>query len=264
MSYLFLSIIGCTPMGEEKSFLMYRIAHSPFVDQRVHGFDLDHRVGTMQDAQSCFLEDAIDPEGIPGIDNGLSALLEELTGTELEMFSQYLQETIEQGSLLLMVSLRGVDNIEEDSHVEVELVLTDGEPLIGVDGVFLDGQTLYRTDSQRSPSSQAYIQDGVLFAQGLQVSMILSPEDWYIEIPFHEVSLKGVFREDGSMEGYFGGTTPIENFLFFTQVANTGFFDYLTYRIVQHADMAPDEEGVCHEISSSFDFAAIPAHLASK
>ena len=263
MWFHFLSVIGCTPMGEDKHFLMVRVAHSPFVDERVRGFDLDNRIGTMQDAQSCFLEDAVDPQGTLGIDNGLSTLLEELTGTELELFSQYLQATIDQGSFLVMVSVKGVDNIEEDPHVEVGLVLTEGEPLIGIDGVFLDGQTLYGS-SQEVIFSRAYIQDGILHAKDLHVPIVLSPEDWFVEIPFHKVSLKGFFQEDGTMKGYFGGMTPVENLLFFTQVANTGFFDYLSYRIVQHADMAPDEEGICHEISSSFDFEALPAHLATR
>ena len=264
MWFPFLSLMGCTSTGDELSFLMYRAAHTPFVDERVRGFDLDGRIGTMQDAQSCFLADAVDPQGTPGIDNGLSALLEELSGTELEMFSQYLQETIDLGAFLVMVHLRGVDDLQEDSHVDVALVLTEGEPLVGANGIFLDGQTLYPTEPKSITSSQGYIQDGILYAQGLDLSMILSPEDWYIEIPFHEVSLKAQLQEDGTMKGYFGGSTSAENFLFFTQVANTGFFDYLAYRIIQHADMAPDAQGVCQEISSAFDFEAVPAHLAPK
>ena len=129
------------------------------------------------------------------------------------------------------------------------------------DGVFLDGQTLYRRDESSILSTEAWISDGVLHARGLELTLNMDIEGMLIKMPLHNVSVRGTLEETGEMTGYFGGVSDVDVFLFFTMLADAGFFDYLADRIYQNADMEPDESGFCHQISSSFDFAAVPAYV---
>ena len=69
-----------------------------------------------------------------------------------------------------------------------------------------------------------------------------------------------LLHEDGPT-GYFGGSTPIQEFLFFADFDDTGFTDFIKQRIYQSADLQPNDNGSCQEISTAFDFTAVNAHL---
>jgi len=257
--------ISCNPdalcgNGEEKSFLINSIKPSAFIEGRINGFDLDGLVSEQPLPENCFLYDAVDHEGNTGIDNALSTMLVDLEGTELEMFPQYIEYSIQQGTFLTMIHITGIDDPVSDDCVEVELVLVEGDVLIGGDENILDGQTLYRKTAEQRTSSQAFISDGILHAEGLRTSLLIDGEDFLLDIPIHNIALRGAFK-DGKLQGHLGGVSDINDLLVLSQIAYAGFFSFLQDRMYQHADMNPDANGVCQGISSGFDFDSINAHL---
>jgi len=263
---MLLLCLGCTDngvcgAGDEKSFLMHTLKPSVFVDERVNGFDLDGMVGAAQDPTSCFRQDAIDHEGAEGIDNALSLLMQELQGTEFEMLPQYILQTIQQGDFLLMIHVTGIDDLQFDSCVQVELVLVGGDVLVGADDLVLDGQTLYRQTSTQNISAKASISEGILYAEGLSAQLLLDVDDFFLELPVRNVSLRGDMQGNGGFSGYMGGVTDVNELQVLTQIGNGGYFQFLRDRINQHADMNPDSDGFCHGISSSFDVEAVEAYL---
>ena len=74
------------------------------------------------------------------------------------------------------------------------------------------------------------------------------------------ITLDDLLHEDGPT-GYFGGATLIQEFLFLADFDQTGFTDFIKQRIYQSADLQPNENGICQQISTGFDFTTVNAHL---
>ena len=169
--------------------------------KRIIVFDLD---GTLAESKQ-----AVDPE--------MGELLADLGGLcvePLEDLLQFprtavealLQQSINDGRLLLIFEIFGLDDPVEDACVGFSLMRGSGSPLVGTDGLLLTGQTFdLDPDLPTIELEDQAINSGRLLAQ---------PVDLDLPISFFDTDLifqtqQGVFQvdlhEDGSFSGFMAG-----------------------------------------------------------
>lgn len=255
----------CLLEGSERSYLLSSIQFSAIYGGTVNGFDLDGLDSDTTDPNGCFQPDFIDPTGNSGIDNSFSRVLDEFQGSESSSVGSYLQETVRNGDLLVLLRITGIDDFYDDKCVTVEMLRAQGPVLVDLENRFLDGQTLRRhADFPQSVSSTGYIENGILYADGLDVDLLIKADEVQYTFPVEEASVRLDLSDENSLKGYFGGSGPFQDYFFISEFDQTSFTHYIQQRIYDLADIHPDEFGVCQSISTSFDFQAIPAHLYSE
>ena len=251
----------CSEPGEERSYLLSTLHFSPQENGVVNGFNLDGEIGNTL-YPKCNQEDLVDPSGNQGIDNSLSSLLIEFSETEARDSTFYLQKSIEDGELLVLLRLTGINDYENDSCVNAELLLAQGPGLVDLDGEYLDGQTLARYPETKAHwATSASIEDAVLYAENLSIDMHFVAMEQRFSIPVHQASIKANIHSQDITSGYFGGSGPVDSFRLFSDWDQTDYTDFLRERIYANADMAPNELGICQNISLAFDFQTTPVYL---
>lgn len=137
------------------------------------GFDLDGRVSDASDRESCFQEDFVSPDGVPGVDNQMAVLkptIDSLTGVD---FNDNLAASVRGGSLLVLVQLDGVDDFTDDDCVALSIFfgeLPAGVPApdVGPDGRFEPDQTFDVSASSIGMDMRATIHlSGLVIADGV-------------------------------------------------------------------------------------------------
>ena len=81
-----------------------------------------------------------------------------------------------------------------------------------------------------------------------------------------EMNSGGVYAQlmpDGTVSGFFGGGLPMEYLYEISAFDEVNITDLLNDLLGTAADLSPDENGVCQEISVVFEFTAIPGYLYS-
>ena len=79
--------------------------------------------------------------------------------------------------------------------------------------------------------------------------------------------IDGAFRveleEDGSMHGYFGGGVLVDEILAIAanDGVDDGLYDLMESLLGVAADLAPDENGECSQISVTLEFDAVSAYF---
>lgn len=232
-------------------------------DGEVWGFDLDGHVTDPGDDEGCGLPDAVDPEGTPGIDNAFSNLIPALEATEASAVEGLIQDSINTGELLLLLEVRNVDDLQDDDCVNVSILRGEGFPLVGTDGLLLDGQSFGRSTLPPNASVEgATIEEGVLSVQDLpEVSLPLNILDVEVQFDVQSVGLRLEIPEDGGDTwGFFSGGVPLENILEIVQEGDLGQIrDLVTTLVGTAADLAPDEQGQCQQLSIAFQVDGRPA-----
>ena len=86
------------------------------------GVDIDQRVSSGDDAQSCFRSDLVSPDGEEGIDNQFAKILPLVEAVGGEAIEGLAQGIINQGRLLIMFQLSALDDstLSNDSCVHFE------------------------------------------------------------------------------------------------------------------------------------------------
>ena len=95
------------------------------------GFNLDGRVSDEDDEQSCGIPDYTSPDGEEGIDNQLAFIEPALGIAGLGAAEDLLQSAIEEGGILIMMHVTGVDDLENDPEVQRMIRTGQGVPLLG-------------------------------------------------------------------------------------------------------------------------------------
>ncbi len=230
------------------------------------GFNLDGQVSDGSDPETCGHGDFTSPEGEPGVDNTLATLvpLFELTG--LGAAEGLIQSTIDEGGILLMWQVDGVDDPVNDDAVSVMVRAGEGVPLLGTDGLLLAGQTFgLHPDSPDSRSDDASIEDGVLFAGPFTLRLPLVVFGVRYELTFHDAYLRARWTEDGRLvDGVLGGAVPYGDLIKVGELAaqdDASVLPAIELVFGGAMDMAPDDEGVCTRLSGAFQFTAVSAFL---
>lgn len=228
----------------------------------VWGFDLDGLTSTNQDYQGCYKNDLVDPLGNTGIDNAFSALIPALESTEAVALESLVQQSINVGNLLMLIEITGVQDVQNDDCVNVHFYRGTGTPLVGTDGLLLDGQSFYKDlDLPYSGIEGMSIIDGVLVASPLDITLPVDVLDEHLNFEMFNGGIYMNISPDGYMHGFFGGALPIQTIVDITQLPDVNLPDAVVGLVASAADLYPNADGTCDAISLAFQYEAIPAHF---
>ena len=125
------------------------------------GFDLDSKVSEEGEVESCGHGDLLDPEGNAGIDNQLAKIwsdLQPLVGTQVDAL---LQGAINEGRVLLMFELEGMDDLKNDDSVTLNVFRGLLDPDVGTFGYIAPDQSFdYDYEKPISTVENVQIVDG--------------------------------------------------------------------------------------------------------
>ncbi len=138
---------------------------------QVDGFDLDG-VDTQQDGP-CPHHDYAGPGGQKGIDYGFLHVMDMIRPARPgQTIETVLRSAPAQGLIRIGIRLSGVDDLQNDDAVEVQIVTTAAAPLVGADGELLAGSSVPVDDDPAFRSTlPGHIGDGVLYAGPGAVTM---------------------------------------------------------------------------------------------
>lgn len=229
------------------------------------GFDLDGLVSDEADPDGCYREDLVSPEGVPGIDNAFSNILPALELTQASALEPLIKAAIDEGRLLLMISLSDLDDRVEDECVDVRISRSIGPPALGGDGLILPGQTYeHDPDAPESTMECGVLTEGKLVAAPLNIRLPLQVFDEQIDLSLYDGVYQMELLPEGGYRGHFAGGISIAELM-----TNVYSFDGVGDDVVSllesvlgtNADLSPDESGVCQRLSVGFQFEAVSAYF---
>lgn len=234
-------------------------------DMNVHeGFDLDESVGPPPEASGCRARDFRDPEGRDGIDNQLSLVVPALEAQVGEgTLDMLLNGAINSGQLLIGLTLEGLDDPVNDDCVTLVVRTLTGTPLVGTDGLLLDGQTLeVSPDARTARYEGAVLRDGVLETGPFELSLPVSILDARFILDLHGARVRVRIHEDGSLSGVFSGGISNQQIVEVASGLNipSDLMEMVGTFVQLIADLEP-VEGRCTQFSGSLVFRAAPGFV---
>ncbi|MDP2308395.1 MAG: hypothetical protein Q8P18_20420 [Pseudomonadota bacterium] len=226
------------------------------------GFDLDHRISEDGDDAGCDHADLVDPDGLPGVDSAFSGIVPALEASEAGAVEGLVQDSIENGQLLLLVELSGVDDPVNDDCVDVRVIRGSGTPLVGTDGTLLDGQTFSVTPGTQPAEIECVpLVNGSVRAGPFALDLQLQVLDVALTFGLTDAYLRLDLSEDGRTGwGYFGGAVPTSDILVIVDEGDLADIAPLVRGLVDAAaDLAPNDAGTCDALSIVFEYGAIEA-----
>ncbi len=226
------------------------------------GFDLDGRVSTTSDAMGCRQADFTSPEGAEGVDNQLARLLPIVDGMTGGAFDGAIQAAVNNGQLLLAVSVEGADDPTDDPCVTLVVERVAGMPFVGAD-MFLDkGQTYDLLREEPVTRVPATLTGGVVEAGPFLFPLPIAVLDARLVLNLYGARFRARMREDGGMEGLIGGGMSLAEFS--AEVSRltipSGQMATFTTALRVFADLAP-VEGRCTQVSAGITFDARSAFV---
>lgn len=229
------------------------------------GFDLDGEATAENATTGCGIGDYISADGRQGIDNAFSRIVPTLNATEakVETIEGLVQDTINNGELLIAFEVGGVDDWGEDSCVAVEVAQAEGEAMLGTDGLLLDGQTFDREmDAPTAALDNAQIGDGVLRGDNLSIDLPVQVLNAALTLPLRSGKLEIMPDGDDLYRGVLAGAISA---VYLLEVASTENVDPLVADLLGtvvgvNADL-PDEAGnTCAAMSMTLTFEGVGAY----
>jgi hypothetical protein len=270
------SLAGCGPdderprvcsTGGSRGAVVTALGFTRIVKEGVApGFNLDGMVSDGTDYISCGKVDFTSPEGTVGVDNQLAKLVpdvEEIVGNAVDGL---LQGAINDGQLVILMDLDGVDDFVNDPCVDVSVQVGEKRrPSLGTDGEIEAYQT-FNPDAaaELSHTNLAQIKDGVLEAGPFPLAIPLAIFDVAFTVHVQDAHIRMTIDNDGKMRGYLGGgifpgeiTDGVKN--------GAGLADIVPL-IRLALDASTDlgwneEEGLCEQLSATLEMAAVPAFV---
>src|SRR5262249_51096005 len=139
----------CEP-GKNRTWIITSLAFTREKNGVAPGFDLDHvDNSTDLDDRSCGKKDLVAPDGTRGIDNQLSLVIPVVEQQFGNAVDGIVQGAINDGRLLIALNVANVHDIQNDQCVDMNVVLAQGKPSLGTDGIVEAYQTFDpRADGQ--------------------------------------------------------------------------------------------------------------------
>lgn len=235
-------------------------------DGVTQGRNLDGRTSDRTDELSCKKPDLTSPNGQVGIDNQLSVLLpliETAAGGTAAIESTF-QRAISTGSLLLAMEMVPVASESDTECLRVSLTRADGVPMVGADGLLEASQTLERKpEVEPGVVEFATVDDGQIVAGPLDLWVPLQVDTYNLTLSVRQAVFEYSILEDGTVRGIIAGALVIEEMRQLLQEIEDGtdLLRIIERVLSQNADLAPDEEGVCQQLSLTLGFEAVPAYF---
>ena len=268
LSLLLLAVsssLGCAPPEAEVAVVRDLTFMRADTEGVSDGFNLDGLVSDESDPGGCFRPDLVDSEGNPGIDNAFSNILPALELTEASAVEPLIKAAIDEGRLLLMITMDDVAGRTEADCVGLTLSRAFGPPSLGGDGMILPGQTYdHDPDAPQSAMECGVLSDGLIAATQLNMRLPLEVFDEQVDVSLFDGIFEIELVEEGIYRGRFGGGIDIAalmaNIYTFDGVGNE-VIDLLDSILGINADLMPDEGGVCQRLSVAFEFEAVSAYF---
>jgi len=262
-------------------------------DVKGFGIDIDGRRTSAKSKVpgTCSHDDLIGMNGERGIDNQFYRAVGCLRGYQSTGQGNTFEKEMHTGSWGILITLSGVDDLRTDDTVEVTF-------FANADPIELSSQreplpyATYAID--RDPRFQAKtrgrIQDGILTTEPVDVRFRKVTNAMYLERPLIGAVAKMTLSDEGVLQGYLAGYTPVEamyDFEFAFRNAKTGGGEpadprrianssrgraanmHYTCNGIYHAlrdlaDGTPDPEtGRCTSVSTQYEIKAIPAFVVN-
>jgi hypothetical protein len=254
------NITGSCTEGETVTAVFSFFGYSRNENGVSWGFNLDDHVSEAGDPEGCNKADFVDPLGNEGIDNALSNLLPALESTEAAALEPLLQQSINTGDLLIMIEITGIDDRNNDDCVSVGFYRGKGSPMIGTNGMLLDGQSFERDLSlPYSIVENVSIENGHMTAMPLDIQIPAQILDEALNLHIYNGGLDITLLDDGGLQGFLGGSIPISFLTDIIELDDVNLPEGVSALLYAAADLYPDDEGVCEYLSVAFQYEAIPA-----
>jgi len=226
-------------------------------------FDLDGITSDENEPQGCYHADVLGPDGQEGIDNAFANVLPALEVAGGAAIEPLIQASINDGRLLLMIGLDGIEDRQNDECVRMRLSRGAGQPAVGGDGLILPGQT-FDPEPERGESvvDCATIEGGVLRGSPFSLRLELNIFDEYIDLTMLDSVMELQLLPEYGYVGRMGGGVSVQEVK--DNVATLdGIGDEIPAMIDSildiNADLAPDSFGNCTQMSVAFYFTAAAA-----
>ena len=251
--------------GKPHTYVMNHISYARRENGVAWGLNIDNHVSDANDEEGCFKEDLVDPLGNEGVDNAISGLLPALDMTEAAAVEGLMLDSINNGELLLLLQFTGLESDSSDTNTQddcatLEFIHGEGNPLVGTDGAIIDGQSFAR-DPYPSVFQTVSIEDGSFLAQNMTLHLEMQVLDKYLIFDMDNGGIFGQMQDDGTLKGFFGGGIALDALYEIAGFDEVQITDLLNNLLSTSADLDPDENGECQQMSVAFEYTAIPAHL---
>jgi hypothetical protein len=258
----------------------------------VDGLDLDG-VDSSADASSsggrCSQQDFIGPHGERGIDNQFYRVVGCSRSYQPSGPSNTFALEMLTGSWGILLTLSGVDDIHNDDSVEVG-IYANADPIALSPNRTPLAYATYAIDQDPRfrAKTKGHIKDGVLTTDPVDVRFHWIVNSLRLERPLQHARLRVRISEDGALDGYLAGYTPVEamydmQYGYRNGKNGAGQLGPLPLRLLtgngaarvlghscqgayfalhQYADGDPDPKtGHCTSISTQYRITAIPAFV---
>jgi hypothetical protein len=230
-------------------------------DGVAEGFDLDGRVSEGVDLQSCNQPDYVAPDGRTGIDNQFAVLWEAIVDVIGDAVDGLLVGAINDGNLLFMAEMRGLDDPRNDECVEVNIFLGTGQPLVGTDGLIVPGQTFdVGEEGNLSHIECGVVKDGILTAGPFDGEIPIHILDVQFNLRVHDAMIRGELRDDGSMSAIIGAAVDGQQIIDVAEQNDYRLEGLVGTLVRNRSDMGRDEFGDCQRLSATMIYDGISAY----
>lgn len=264
---IFLLTSACMATGvppeDERAIMVFRSMQLEQGAEGVSpGFDLDGFVSTTRDSRGCKQPDYESPDGLPGVDNQLGALLPLLDLVGEGALQAFIQNAIDEGRLLVIPQV-----VENDGSWDLTILRGDDQPLLGTDGRLLGEQTLGLSADVPvlGTFEGAYYDGDVLRAGPFDLNLPVVVFDILYDIHLSDTMFEIRFDADGVGTGTLAGASTIEELIQLAdtagQRADVDIVSLVDDVLVDTADLHRDGQGNCQSLSAVATFNTVPAYL---
>ena len=233
-------------------------------DGSVDALDIDGVVTTAEtpaEAGTCAHADLSAPTGVSGVDHQLLHLVQAFESLGQDgIADMIIDNSTKDGSMTIVLTERADG---------VGLVMAQEPPVTGNDGEVLPFSSFspYEDTAYHAHLSPMEVVDGALVAGPTDVRLRLKIQIVEADLFLKDAYIRLAFADDGTAHGVLQGYWASEGIV--EILASTGaHLLALGYTLEEfqgvldaHADVDPNEEGVCQALSAAFRFKAEPAYL---
>jgi len=235
----------------------------------VPGFNLDGRVSGEDDSFGCFHPDfrSGPPDNEVGVDNQLGPILSSI-GMSIDIEGE-ITMNINDGTLLIVAEVSGVDDLMNDDCVTLNLMLGTMEglsvmtPMLGADGLLAPGQT-FNIDSRSVGlvTSQGEIRNGRLRSGPVDINLSLPVQGMTLVLNIRQALVRFNVAAATLQSGLIGGALNTEETVSaIVAIAPDDIPESLARSILEgQADLEPTGvAGACQAVSVGLVFDAVEA-----
>lgn len=226
------------------------------------GFDLDGRTSPAGDSESCGHGDLVSPDGRTGIDNQFAVLWAAIKPLVGEQVEGLLQGAINEGRVLVIAELEGVDDLQNDDSVSFNLYRAILDPDIGTQGLIAPSQTYwYDYEAPLSRAENVAIVDGEVTAGPLRLELPIEILQLDIILPLEGAYIRFKIDDTGAFEGFFSGAIHIPSVIGAVLETGAAAEAELVRPIFEANTDMQRIDGVCEMMSATFGFEGTTAFV---